>query len=120
MKLTAATAATLAVMATASYANELSFGSEATGEYNVDQEAFSLTLTPEAVYTTDRFDFTLSSDLTLYDEVDNFSLNNDELPTLDLEVSTYVDENLELYGKVSYDLETEDRGDLVVGATFAF
>lgn len=120
MKLTAATAAIVAVMATTSYANDLSFGGETTGEYNADQEAFSLTLTPEAVYSTERVDFTLSSDLTLYDEVDNFSLNNDDLPTLDLEVSTYLDTNLELYGKVSYDLEAEDRGDVVVGATFSF
>ena len=120
MKLTAAVAATVAFMASTAYADGVTFGGDVTGEYNTDSEAFTLTLTPEVGYTWDRVDFTLSSDLTLYDQADDFSLNKGEKPTLDLEVSTYLDVNLEVYGKVSYDLEAEDRGDLVVGATFSF
>lgn len=118
MKLTAAVAATVAVMASTAYADGVSLGGDVTGEYNVDTEAFSLTLTPEAGYTYNNLDFTLSSDLTLYD--DEFSLNNDELPTLDFEVSSQLTAQLEAYAKVSYDLEAESRGDVVVGATYSF
>lgn len=117
MKL-AAVAATAAFMAsTSAYADGVSFGGDVTAEYNVDAENMTLTVSPELGYTFASVDFTLGSDLAVYNgEV----VLGDVKPTLDFGASYFVNAQLEVYGEVSYNLETEARGDLVIGAKYSF
>lgn len=117
MKL-AAVAATAAFLAsTSAYADGVSFGGEVVGEYNVDTENMTLTVTPELGYTLAEVDFTMGADLAVYNgEV----VLGDVKPTLDFGASFMASTQLELYGEVSYDLETETRGDVVIGAKYSF
>jgi outer membrane cobalamin receptor len=113
----AAVAATVAFMASTAYADGVSISNEVNGEYNLDSEVMTLTWTPEAGYTYAGVDFTLGTDIAVYnDEV----VLGDVKPTLDFGASYMVNASLEVYGEVSYNLETESRGDVVVGATFSF
>ena len=62
-------------------------------------------------------DLTASSDIAIYNE--EFVLG-DKNPTLDLEISKMMMEQVEIYAKTGYDLEKDEMNDIIVGATFSF
>ena len=121
MKLAIATAAAV-LAATSASAIELGIAgltatTTATAEYNVDAENTTLTLEPEVGYAFAGIDFTAGSEIAIYN--DEFVLG-DTMPTLDFKAARQVWDNLELYGEIGYDFETEERTDLTVGASFKF
>jgi hypothetical protein len=121
MKLAIATAAAV-LAATSASAIELGIGgltagATTTAEYNVDAENMSLTVEPEVGYAFAGMDFTASTEISVYD--DEFVLG-DTMPTLDFKAARQIWDNLELYGEIGYDFETEERTDLTVGASFKF
>jgi len=121
MKLAIATAAAV-LAATSASAIELGIGgltagATTTAEYNVDAENMSLTVEPEVGYAFAGMDFTASTEISVYD--DEFVLG-DTMPTLDFKAARQIWDNLELYGEIGYDFETEERTDLTVGASFEF
>lgn len=121
MKFAAITAAAL-LSATSIQAAELgatgiSIGATATSEYNVDAENMTVEFTPSLGYNVWGTDFTLSSDIAIYDdEVVLF----DENPTIDFKIGYGIWDNAEVYVETGYDLEAEARTDVVVGASFSF
>ena len=62
-------------------------------------------------------DFTLSTDLMIYNDEFVFMDTN---PTLDFKVGYGIFDNAEVYVETDYDLENETRGDVVIGASFSF
>lgn len=99
----------------------ISIGAELDNRYNVDQEKMTTTLTPEVGYSIAGFGLSAEMDFVLYD--DGFTLNNDELPTIDFGAEY----GLELggltstvYAETGYNLETEDMSDVEVGISFKF
>jgi len=116
--------ATVAALATSpAYAESaLSWGGELDSQYNIDSEVMSITLTPEVSYALSGNTFSLSSDLTVWNSGTEFWVldHQDDLPTLDFEVERDLSENAEIYGKISYDLEDKERGDIAVGVSFSF
>lgn len=120
--LTTVAAAVVATSASAGVdlGNGLSFGGEVVAERNVDQSDSTIVVTPELTYTRDLLEITLGTDLSVYDNEFVLDTTFQTKPTLDLGVSYDLREDLELYGNTSWDLETETRGDLVIGAKFSF
>ena len=122
MKFAAITAAALLVSATSIQAAELgatgiSLGATTTAEYNVDAENMTLELTPTVGYGLYGMDLTASTDLMIYNDDFVFMDTN---PTLDFKVAYGVWDGLEVYAETGYDLEKEDRTDIVLGAAFSF
>jgi len=122
MKFAAITAAALLVSATSIQAAELgatgiSLGATTTAEYNVDAENMTLELTPTVGYGLYGMDLTASTDLMIYNDDFVFMDTN---PTLDFKVAYGVWDGLEVYAETGYDLEKEDRADIVLGAAFSF
>ena len=119
MKLVIATVA--ALTATSASAMDLGFGltagGEAVAEYNVDTEAFTVTLEPEVGYNVYGVDLTASTLLTVYEG--DFVLG-DTLPTVDFEARKTVLGNVDVYGGVGYNFEAEARTDVKVGLSFSF
>jgi len=126
MKIAAIAAAALitttaAVSAAEIGATGISIGAELENRYNVDTETMTSTLTPGLGYDIAGFGVSAEMDFVLYN--DEFTLNNDELPTLDLGVEY----GLGLMGLTStafvetgYNFETEDMSDVEVGISFKF
>jgi len=126
MKIAAIAAAALitstaAVSAAEIGATGISIGAELDNRYNVDAETMTTTLTPEVGYDIAGFGLSAEMDFVLYD--DKFTLNNDELPTLDFEAEY----GLGMWGLTStayvetgYNFETEDMSDVEVGVSFKF
>jgi len=125
----AATAAALTLAACAGTEAEaaeigatgISIGAELDNRYNVDTETMTSTLTPEVGYDIAGFALSAEMDFVLYDN--EFTLNNDELPTLDFGAEY----GLGLMGLTStayvesgYNFETEDMSDVEVGVSFKF
>ena len=98
-------------------ATGLSLNTEAVGEYNVDTENLLMTIEPTLGYTFASLDLSVGALIPVYD--DDIVIG-DNLPTLDFEVSKNLLDGWKVYGEVSYDLEAEDRGDLVIGTSFNF
>lgn len=99
----------------------ISIGAELDNRYNVDQEQMTTTLTPSAGYNIAGFGLSAEMDFVLYDN--DFTLNNDELPTLDFGAEygmTLGGLNATIYGETGYDLEVEDMQDVEVGISFKF
>ena len=99
----------------------ISIGAELDNRYNVDQEQMTTTLTPSAGYNIAGFGLSAEMDFVLYDN--EFTLNNDELPTLDFGAEygmTLGGLNATVYGETGYDLEAEDMQDVEVGVSFKF
>lgn len=127
MKLVALSAAALLATTVAASAAEIgntgiSVGAELDNRYNTDAEKLTMTLTPEVGYSRWGFDFDASTDLTLYNG-DEFSLNEDKLPTLDLGAAYGLSLwglNSEAYVETGYDFETSDMSDVEVGISFSF
>ena len=112
---------TAAVSAAEIGATGISIGAELENRYNVDTETMTSTLTPGLGYDIAGFGVSAEMDFVLYN--DEFTLNNDELPTLDLGVEY----GLGLMGLTStafvetgYNFETEDMSDVEVGISFKF
>jgi len=102
-------------------ATGISIGAELDNRYNVDQEQMTTTLTPSAGYNIAGFGLSAEMDFVLYDN--EFTLNNDELPTLDFGAEygmTLGGLNATVYGETGYDLEAEDMQDVEVGVSFKF
>ena len=126
MKIAAIAAAALitstaAVSAAEIGATGISIGAELDNRYNVDAETMTTTLTPEVGYDIAGFGLSAEMDFVLYDN--EFTLNNDELPTLDFGAEY----GLGLMGLTStayvesgYNFETEDMSDVEVGVSFKF
>jgi hypothetical protein len=102
-------------------ATGISIGAELDNRYNVDAETMTTTLTPEVGYNLAGFGLSAEMDFVLYDN--EFTLNNDELPTLDFGAEY----GLGLMGLTStayvesgYNFETEDMSDVEVGVNFKF
>ena len=116
---TAAVAAlltTTAVQAGELGATGITWGIDTVAEYAMDAEAMTITATPELGYDLGMMGFTVATDLPVYsDEFVFLDVN----PILDFKLSRELG-NVELYGRTSWDLEDEDRGDIVVGAKFSF
>ena len=102
-------------------ATGISIGAELDNRYNVDTETMTTTLTPEVGYDIAGFGLSAEMDFVLYDN--EFTLNNDELPTLDFGAEygmTLGGLNATVYGETGYDLEAEDMSDIEVGVSFKF
>jgi len=102
-------------------ATGISIGAELDNRYNVDTETMTSTLTPGVGYNLAGFGLSAEMDFVLYDN--EFTLNNDELPTLDFGAEY----GLGLMGLTStayvesgYNFETEDMSDVEVGVNFKF
>jgi len=126
MKIAAIAAAATLVATTVSAAElgntGISIGAELDNNYNVDKEEFTMTLSPELGYSAYGADFEVSTDLTLYNG-DEFSFNEDELPTVDFGIEYGMDVwalDATVYAETGYDLEAEDMSDVEVGVTFKF
>jgi opacity protein-like surface antigen len=122
MKLAAITAATLLASATTIQAMDIgstgiSVGAKTVAEYNVDAENMTLEVTPSMTYSLYGTDVKLSSDLMVYN--DDFVFM-DVNPILDFKVGYDVWDHAEVYVETGYDLELEDRIDVVVGMSFSF
>ena len=109
----------------AAQAGELGLGlytaGEATLEYNVDTEIVTAEVEPVIGYLLPTVDVALevSTVLSIYNNgfVDE---TFETLPTLDFRAARDMGYGFEVYGEVSYDLEAEDRSDIVIGTTFSF
>ena len=130
MKIAAIAAATMVTLAacagTEAEAVELggglSVGAELDNKYNVDDEKFTMTLSPEVGYSAWGADFEVSTDLNLYNG-DEFGLNEDKAPTVDFDVEY----GIGLWGLTStayagtgWNFETEKQSAVELGLKFEF
>ncbi len=126
MKIAAIAAAALitttaAVSAAEIGATGISIGAELDNRYNVDTETMTTTLTPGLGYDLAGFGVSAEMDFVLYN--DEFTLNNDELPTLDLGVEYGLGLGgltSTAYVETGYNFETEDMSDVEIGISFNF
>ena len=126
MKIAAIAAAALITSTAAVSAAEIgntgiSIGAELDNRYNVDQEQMTTTLTPSAGYNIAGFGLSAEMDFVLYDN--DFTLNNDELPTVDFGAEYALGVmglTSTVYAETGYDLEAEDMSDVEVGISFKF
>jgi hypothetical protein len=125
----AATAAALTLAACAGTEAEaaeigatgISIGAELDNRYNVDTEVMTTTLTPEVGYNIAGFGLSADMDFVLYN--DEFTLNNDVLPTLDFGAEYGVGVlglTSTAYVETGYNFETEDMSDIELGLKFKF
>ena len=120
MKIATIALMTTLIGTTAIAEDGLYFEGEVVVEYNVDTSGLTSVVTPTVRYAYGDADFTASSDLALWDDGSVVDDTLDVMPTIDFRADYTVNDSLELYGEVSYDLEEEERGDAVVGASFNF
>lgn len=99
----------------------LSAGGKTTLEYNVDTEVATVVIEPFVDYTVPVLEVNLevATVLSVYNNgvVDR---TFETLPTLDFTASRTMLPGVEVYGEISYDLEAEERSDIVIGTTFSF
>ena len=130
MKIAAIAAATMVTLAacagTEAEAVELggglSVGAELDNKYNVDDEKFTMTLSPEVGYSAWGADFEVSTDLNLYNG-DEFGLNEDKAPTVDLGVEYGIGLwglTSTAYAETGWNFETEKQSAVELGLKFAF
>lgn len=123
-KILLATAALAAMTTTASAAELFGTGiyldTEVVGEYAVDAENATVTISPEASYATHGFVILAGTDLAIYDGEFVADDTFGQLPTVNFEVDYYVAPSAYVYVTTSYDLDAGDRGDIIVGASFSF
>lgn len=115
---TAAIASTATASAQLVEINNLKLGGDVTLEHNFDALSSTVVVSPELRYVlVDGLDLVASTDFTLYDNELNFAFENPTL-NLALEYALYDTWFLELNG--SYNLETEERGDVSVKLIYSF
>ena len=126
MKLAAAAATSALLLTACMHATEaeaaeigatgISIGAELDNRYNIDGDDMTVTVTPEV-----GIDLSADMDFILYEN--EFTLNNDELPTLDFGAEygmTMWGLNSKVYAETGYDLELEAMDDIEVGISFSF
>ena len=102
-------------------ATGISIGAELDNRYNVDTETMTATLTPEVGYNLAGFGLSAEMDFVLYNN--DFTLNNDELPTVDFGAKYGLDVmglTSTVFVETGYDLEAEDMSDVELGISFKF
>ena len=122
----AAIAAAAIITATSVSAAEIgatgvSIGAELDTRYNIDTETMKSTLTPSLGYDWQGFSLSADMDFILYEN--DFTLNNDKLPTLDFGAEygmTLLGLDAVVFGESGYDLEKEAMDDIEVGVSFSF
>ena len=109
------------------YAEGFSFGGEVDSEYKLDAASMTVTLSPEVNYDMGLWNFEASTDISVYNSTSadsNFvlldSLDSGSHPVLDLEATYAMSPSLELSAGTSWDLNTNDRGEVTIGASFSF
>lgn len=118
-----ATAATIAgTAASAELANVggFSFGGEVTAEHAVDAEQTMVVVEPKVEYDFVGWGLEASAELAIYDNSFVVDDTFGELPTIKFRAEREVMDNLTIYGETTYDLEATERGEIVLGTTFAF
>ena len=131
MKLAAAAATSALLLTACIHATEaeaaeigatgISIGAELDNRYNIDGDDMTVTFTPEVGYNISGIDLSADMDFILYEN--EFTLNNDELPTLDFGAEygmTMWGLNSKVYAETGYDLELEAMDDIEVGISFSF
>lgn len=130
MKFAAIAAATMVTLAAcagteaeaADLGGGLSVGAELDNKYNVDDEKFTMTVTPEVGYAFAGADFTVSSELNLYNG-DKFALNEDKAPTVDFDVEYGIGLwglSSTAYAGTGWNFETEKQSPVEIGLKFSF
>ena len=112
---------TAAVSAAEIGATGISIGAELDNRYNVDTETMTTTLTPGVGYDIAGFGLSAEMDFVLYNN--EFTLNNDELPTVDFGAEYglgLVGLTSTAYVESGYNFETEEMSDVEVGVSFKF
>jgi hypothetical protein len=100
----------------------LTLNTEAEAQYKVDAETTTVKLTPELGYAFMGVDLTAATTLNVYDNAGGFTLDDEfnHMPTIDLGASYMATDALELELGTAYNLETKDRAEITLTATFAF
>lgn len=123
-KILLATAALAAMSTTASAAELFGTGlyldTEVVGEYAVDAENATLTVSPEVSYAAGGFVILAGTDLAIYDGEFVADDTFGQLPTVDFEVDYFLTPAAYVYVTTSYDLDAGDRGEVTLGASFSF
>ena len=103
-------------------APNISLDTEIELEHQLDAEATTIILEPEITYTLGLADFTVGTTLEIWDNTDRFTLDDqfDHIPTMDFGVSYPLQENWEIEAGTSYNFENEQRGEIILKATFSF
>lgn len=125
MKLAAITVAVLlaaAPVAAADLGNTgISISAELDNRYNVDQEAFTMTMSPEIGYNLSGFHLSLGTDIVIL-ENDTIVLG-DTRPTIDFGAKyglTAWGLSSEAYFETGYNLELNNMSDIEIGVKFSF
>jgi len=122
MKLAIATVATL--LATNVSADSIvSFGGEVDANYAVDAGRMTVEIEPSITLTpVEGLNFVTSTELALWD--DELVLDNtlEVLPTIEFELNYTMPsmDSLEWYAKTKYNLDSNAREEINIGATFSF
>ena len=100
----------------------LTLNTDLVAQYKVDAETTTFKLTPELGYVFMGVDLTAATTLNLYDNAGGFTLDDefDHMPTIDLGASYMASDALELELGTAYNLETKDRSEVTMTATFSF
>jgi len=126
--------AMVAAMATATTAsamdlgNGLSLNTEVKAFRLVDAETNNVTVEPELRYTTGALSVFGEVPLTVYEtdhaSGDDFAIQNitedGYKPVLEFGAEYNINEMTQVYGETTWDLNTEDRGEVEVGISFNF
>ena len=119
---TVATMAATSAMAEDLGTTGLTLNTDLVAQYKVDAETTTFKLTPELGYAFMGIDLTAATTLNLYDNAGGFTLDDefDHMPTIDLGASYMASDALELELGTAYNLETKDRSEVTMTATFSF
>jgi len=106
----------------------LELNTEAKAFRLMDAETNNVTVEPELRFTTGAVSLYTSSLVTVYEtghaSGDDFAVMNiwedGYKPTLDFGAEYSINPNAMVYGETSWDLDTEDRGEIEVGVSFNF
>ena len=102
----------------------LSLNTDVKATYMVDAETTVATINPELSYTgVGSLELTAGTTLNLWENVGVNSDITDEfdhLPTLELGATYTILDNFDIEAGFNYDLDTEDRSDITLMATFSF
>lgn len=100
----------------------LTLNTEAEAQYKVDAETTTIKLTPELGYAYMGLDLTAATTLNVYDNAGGFTLGDefDHMPTIDFGASYMASDALELELGTAYNLETKERSEITLTATFSF
>lgn len=98
----------------------LSFGGDVTFDSNLNAGTSLVTVSPELNYgLMAGLDFSISSDLQMYDNVNGFVFGDDNI-VLDFGAEYMVWDDLVFSLSTSYDLEAELQGDVNFSLTYSF